>query len=578
MGCERSFDEAMGARALPQAGLKTEADTGGGATFLRSVGPKSLVGLFVSLSACLSLAILSLRNLYDDELLTLYLPASRIRESVGVTAEGDVHPPGMYLLAHAGWLLTHSYRWLNVLPMAVLYLGLAIFLVSVTPLIRSQAGRAGLLLVATLHPELLMWSNTFRWYCPWTGLALIALAVTLQPGVRAPAVSAARAVCMGCLLALMFYLNYITLLFGVALAAASVMRYRPARWARAIKPCVIATGVFGLLVLPQVRTFVTVHLASGRAQQYGLGVSSLRLFQALGESEAFLPWHPLAILACVGIVIVVVLGVAAALRVRSRSGDDRVDAGRSIQAIAVFALLFGALIALSGLGGKPRSGLLLISALAVLAALGLERLRRRAQAVVLLLLAIWAVCGAVHLAGRRGLIKAGMNDRPETVASFIREGLSGRLSPPGTQTSCGVAVVYDTGVAFRLAQAKAPGLRIVSPYGGEIFGASTAGLPAGCARPLLFVVESYIDGSPDYVQDYEDELRVAETFVAGSRAVERLDPDPDAGRKRSLARLAGIASAERLPDYRFVVVWGTMYGARYTEMLSNLPYFYGVRK
>jgi hypothetical protein len=123
-----------------------------------------------------------------------------------------------------------------------------------------------------------------------------------------------------------------------------------------------------ILVLPQLRTLLTVHMEYAAAQRYGLGLSLLRLLQALSQSEAFLPWHPLAVLAFRVIGSLYVLGIRVLLKDDSPSGGtpELKNSEHVLLALAVFAIAF------LGLGGKPRSGLLLVPVLAPVAALGME--------------------------------------------------------------------------------------------------------------------------------------------------------------------------------------------------------------
>ncbi|GAC1659224.1 MAG: hypothetical protein NVS9B15_21480 [Acidobacteriaceae bacterium] len=337
----------------------------------------------------------------------------------------------------------------------------------------------------------------------------------------------------------------------------------------------LAGVVFAVVVFPQMRTMLTVHMASGHAQHYGLGVSFVRLVQALGESEAFLPWHPLALLALAVSAALCVSALIARTRFRKNSSKDSVEHQR-IAAFAVLGVVYFVVLALAGLGGKPRSGLLLVPLFALISALGLDRLGRRVQMGLLLLFVLWTTVGSAHLLGRYGAMKSGINDRPEEVVGFILRNINKQPYAPSGESGCAAVVVYDSGLAYRLAQSKIANLRIVSAFGGEIFSGS-AGTKELCAQPLLFVVESYIDGVPMYVEAYQRELHAAESFI-GAPKLERLDPDPDAGRKRSLARLLRTGSGARLPDFRYVVVWGTMTSARYRTLLDALPDFHGVTR
>src|SRR6202041_2210215 len=136
---------------------------------------------------------------------------------------GDIHPPGMYLLAHFAYSVLPSFRWINLFPCLLLYTGLAFFLLQIAPLFAGTRSQLCLLLIATLHPQLLLWSTTFRWYSWWTGLALITLTAALQPRKLRPTLSVPRALTLGILLGCLFYLNYITFFFVFALGAAVLL-------------------------------------------------------------------------------------------------------------------------------------------------------------------------------------------------------------------------------------------------------------------------------------------------------------------------------------------------------------------
>jgi hypothetical protein len=524
----------------------------------RKPTPRRLAAAFLLLSAALSVLLLAVRNLYDDEILSLDLVSGSIAHIFRVTAEGDVHPPGMYLLAHLALGLVPSYRWMNLVPALVLYAGLTAFLLEVTPLFTRLRAQVCLLLLATMHPQLLMWSATYRWYGWWTGVALMTLTIALQPGNRRPLLGSWRALAVGLLLALLFYLNYITLLFTLALGVAMLLRYRGERPRRLLGRALLTAGVFAALIAPQVHTMVTVHLPEAQAQRYSFAASLLRLLQSVAASEAYLPWRFLAIAADLVFAALCIAGLVALLRLRSQPGVS----------IVVFGLLFFALVAASGLGGKPRNGLLLIPVLAPIAAMIVDTLRPRAQTAVLLFFTLWSVVGTVHLLGRYGLTKATMNDRPEEVVGFVRQ---------TTGNGCAVVVTYDSALAFELTQADLPRTVIVSPFRGPIFGGSRQ-LPQGeCAQTEVYAVESFLGGTPHHVTTYNGELDIAEQYIEGQLSTDYFSPDPDAGRKRSLSRLGGLSgdpgSFARLPDFRYVVLSGPIDPAKLEEMRRRMPHF-----
>jgi hypothetical protein len=479
----------------------------------------------------------------------------------------------MYLLAHLAWRLLPSFRWMNLVPGIVLYIGLAIFLFQIVPLFARTRSQLCLLLLATLHPQLLLWGTTFRWYSWWTGIALIALTIALQPRDPRPPLTTPRAIALGLLLACLFYVNYITFLFALALAAAMLLRYHSQPSKPLLARALLIAGIFFALIAPQLNTMVTIHIPDADAQRYGVVLSTLRLLQAIAASEAYLPWHPLAILASLlfaGLCIVGGLGLLRIAR-RPRESAGPETPGSALASIVLFGLLFFLLVAASGLGGKPRNGLLLIPALAPVAALIVETLRPRTQTAILLFFALWSVVGVAHLLGRYGLTKSTMNDRPEQVVALVERGAS-----QPTQ-ACAVVVTYDSALAFAMTQAHLPRTLILSPYRGSLFGGDSALPPEGCAHPRLYAIQSYVSGSALRASTFNNELHIAEQYIEGPPAIDSFSLDPDARLKRRLATFPALgsdfASAARLPDYRYVVTSGPMDRAGIEEMRRRMTHF-----
>jgi len=83
----------------------------------RKPNPRTLAVAFLLVSAALSVVLLAVRNLYDDEIMSLDLVAGSVANILRASAEGDVHPPGMYLLAHIAFRILPSFRWMNLLPL-----------------------------------------------------------------------------------------------------------------------------------------------------------------------------------------------------------------------------------------------------------------------------------------------------------------------------------------------------------------------------------------------------------------------------------------------------------------------------
>ena len=509
----------------------------------RKPNPRTLATVFLLVSAALSIVILRVRNLYDDEISSLDFITSSVKNILRVTALKDVHPPGMYLLAHFAYSILPSFRWMNLFPLLVVYAGLTIFLLQVTPLFTSTRSQFCLLLLATLHPQLLLWSTTFRWYSWWTGLALITLTTALQPNNPRPSLSNARGVILGLLLTCLFYLNYITFLFAFALGAAILLRYRKETWKFLLPSILITLGVFLALIVPQLHTMLTVHLPDAREQTSGLVASFLRLLLSISTSEAYLPWHPLAILAVILFAALCVSCIATLSRFyRGRRSEiprsDPAQPSTALASIILFGLLFFLLVAASGLGGKPRNGLLLIPVLALPAALMATTLRPRAQNATLIFFALWSAVGIAHQIGRYGLTKATMNARPEQVVTFIAQ-----TTGPG----CAVVVTYDATLAFSVAQADLPRVLIISPFSESTFGGSRRLPVDDCAHTHLYAVLSYLGGDGIWAHTLNDEVQSSAQFIAGAPRTDSFSFDLDAARKRSLShpgtpRRSGVRS------------------------------------
>lgn len=532
----------------------------------------ALVAAFLLLSAAISIALLAVRNLYDDEISSLNTISSSAHYILRHNAITDAHPPGMYLLAHLAFRIIPSFRWMNLFSAVVLYAGLAVFLSQVTPLLAHMRSKICLLLLATLHPQLLMWGVTYRWYGWWTGLALIAITVALQPLRPRPALGALRALALGLLLACLFYLNYITFLFAIALAASMLMRYRSQPRKQLMIPALIAVGMFLVLAAPQFPTMIKVHLPNSPFQRTGIANSTLHLLQSMAASEAYLPWHPLAVAADLLFSALSVCGAIMLLRIiRSRRSSANEEPtlphnNSTLPSILLFGLLFFVLVAGTGLGGKPRNGLLLIPVLAPVAALIMASLRPRLQTAILIFFSLWIAVGVAHLTGRYALAKASMISRPEQVANFIRNTSAG---------DCSIVVTYDAILAFTVRQASVPRTIVVSPFSEPLLGGPDY-LPAtNCSHARLYIVQSYVGVEDGGNLALQQELNSATHFIDGVSRTDSFSFDPDAARKRSLARIPGLGGdlspAATLPDDRYIVISGPIDPSRVSAMRQNMP-------
>jgi hypothetical protein len=528
----------------------------------RQLNARALSAGFLVLSFLISIAFLSVRNIYDDEYSSLDYVNLSSHQIVILANSGDVHPPGMYLLAHLAYLAIPSPRWMTLFELLVLYTGLAIFVVVLSPLFESKLSLVCFLLLATLSPQLLMWGNTIRWYGWWTGLALATLVCALQPGRTREQLrlTVNRAVGLGVLLALLFYLNYITLIFGIGLAVGMVFRFGLSPW----KQYLGITAVFLILIFPQLHYFLAVHIPGGQGQRSGMLVSLARLVEATFCSEAYLPWNPLAIVALLVFVAIAVSGTLGLVRYARTGGLAKIlqKDGTGIDSVIILFFSFFLLVAISGLGNKPRNGLLLVPLLAVPTALVAGSWRSRAmQTTVAVFLALWCGWGIEHLLRREGLVKANMNNRPEEVASLLR-------SAPGGD--CSVVVTYDALLALTLSTSHLQHLLVLAPWKNGVYLHSQPYSSDGCGTVDIYWVKSYLGGFGDAGKVVSQEMQAARATLSGPAQVTLLSFDSEAARKRKLTFLSG---ASDLPDYRYIVERTPIAPSRLVQLEEQLPHF-----
>ncbi len=521
----------------------------------RDLRTTRLILLFLIVSFALALCCVCTRNIYDDEHTSLNFVHLYTSQIIQTANSSDVHPPGMYLLTHYAFEAIPSPRWMTLFVVFLLYAGLAVFVFALTPLFATLRGRICFLALATLSPQLLMWGLTFRWYGWWTPLALIVLVYAIQPmRVALPHITWMRSVVLAVLLAALFYLNYITLLFIVALAAALVFRYGFRPW----KQYVVAFLVFLLLISLQLHAFYTVHLAGSHTQRASLLISFARLIQGLFVSEAFLPWHPIAIAALVCFGALIIFGALKIIRTWSVAGV-LLTPQRGLAGIILFAVVFFLLITLSGLGMKPRNALILIATLAPLLALFVESLPSQVlQSGLLVFFLLWEGVGIEHLIVRRGLAKSNMNNHPEEVVAYIRQASS----------DCSVVVTYDPLLTLSLEESGMAHQLVVAPPGSTLAIRRPVFNGETCGSMDVYWVTSYLGGMGEGGEQLAKEMVAAESSRKGQIQTHDFSYDPDAARKR---RFKKFGDNSDVPDFRYVVQSETISSTALSKILKLLP-------
>jgi hypothetical protein len=490
----------------------------------------------IAVSILVSIAFLATRNLYDDEAGSFHFIAKPVTEIWRMANESDFHPPGMYVLSHFFYTLTGSPRWTTLGPLAALYTGLLVFFGATCK--HFEHDRVAALFYCALlflHPQLLMWGNSIRWYPYWTGIALVFLTIGLSlylPANReARPPSAAVCVALGVMAGALFYLNYMSLLFLAAFAAAYAVRYAGrGLWRLAL----IGSTVF-VLALPQLVPFLTVHLPKRGLQQFSRFAATGRVFHGTFMSEALLPWHPVALLFLFAVVVPLAI-------LLMRQLSQRRPVWKSLATLFAVLLIFAAA---SGLGGKPRSFIVLAPVFAFLAGTAFLKAGIRYRALAVAVTVCWMGFGIGHLLARTATAKGGMNDHPEEIVQFIADKSAGQ---------CAIIFLHDPSLAYVLAETGRP-WTVVSVSGDAVHGVGSGEVNLKCAPAMEFVIRSYTGDEAEVAAKLESRMQSARgaMIAAGSAQFGR---DDHVAIKRSLPGLGD--AGKLLPEYRFNVEYGAV--------------------
>jgi len=495
------------------------------------------VGVFALLSLAAAFVILAYRNIYDDELVTFALIHFPLRELWQRANEFDVHPPGMYALGRLCFLAFGSERWMCVVPLLVWTAGACVFAWSALPRIRTLWGGVIFMLLTFFHPQVLMWTNSNRWYPYWSGLALAILGLAYFPRDSASADAPPRRrtmIFIGCILGGMAYLNYLTGVFAFALTLGFLVRFGISR--TAIGRIAIAGLVAFLIFLPQLSVFLNVHLQNTElTQRSSMGIATLRLAYALSVGEALMPWHPAALL--VGALILIPSYYFFCRSLRK-------ERAREVVACAAFVLFVLIIAIISGLGGSPRSFVFLTPLMAFMLALGAEQVSGKSwRAVSSVLIALWLSVGAFHLVARTGTAKNSLNDHTDEWVDKIAELSAGRPA---------LVVSHNPAIAYEINRRRIPGdsqpLTVLSAYPDWVHNLDRGIQGTPQLYATVFVVETYIGALRKrnaFVRDYIDSAKSSINLPTTLRMGE----DPDAPMKSKL-------SGEDLPADRFILTYG----------------------
>ena len=511
----------------------------------------STTGWFVIallLSIVASLCILSTRNLYEDEVNSFLLIQQPIIDIWRAANHTDVHPPGMYVLSHLFYELIPSERWMTIGPLAILYAGLGFFVYRCRNL--AAPGRLATITffaAALLHPQILMWGNSVRWYPYWTSLALVVLALVLQLQVATDdellPLSQSKALFLGVLIGVMFYINYSTLPYLFALVVSYLFRY-PLK-SQYVDRAVRMVIAFAFCAAPQVMPMVKVHLANFATQKASRVAALAKLSDGITLSEAMLPWHLIGCLflvfVCVPAIWYYVRGISST---KMNKAADLLKFGQPAwPSLICFAIvLFGIAIA-SAAGAKARSFLLLCPIIALLIARSIKPgVWGYIRAALLIL---WIGGGVYNLVARQETSKGEFNDHGEEVVRLIHKQADGKRA---------LIFVHEPPLTYLLNRAaQNQRWQVCSVVEDYVHHVPSASIESFDQPDYVFVVQSYVGALHEHEQELNLALTTARNTILAPRQ-QGVSPDRDVLWKK---RIPGMEAATRtMPEYRFVVTYG----------------------
>lgn len=505
-------------------------------------GSSKTVLLIGAIGLALSLAILRVRNLYEDEWLSLAFIQKPLGELWRWTLELGCHPPGALALDWLTLPLVGSARGVALIHVLVWYAAVAFFVLSAQRLLRTGWARAGFAVVAFMHPLQLMWAGSFRWYPVWWAVALAVLAAAFlrrRPGEPSWAATVALGLAVGALL----YLDFLAIIFIPCFGVAWLVRYGLS-W-RSVGRVVALNAIGVLAALPVLSSLPdrsALHRCSAEVASHLR--TALHMAHGLSISEAIMPWHPVAGIVTLGLMLPLGwLFVREFTRRWREERDTDPEGRRALAAMVCFLVLMTAAAIASGLGAKPRSFLGLATLTGLLLAVGAERVgSRRARALVTLLAVLWIGAGAYHLLARTGTAKRQLNDRPEQIIARLEQ-LAGHQ--PALVFTSNLILTFE--INQRRAQGKTP-LIVCSTWNDPVHRHRPGELMNGPPPPWVFVVEEAQDRTGGYDAAMGQALASARGLIRDTQNL-TMGTDPDSEWK---SRLVG----QPVASYRFRIWYG----------------------
>ncbi len=421
--------------------------------------------LFASLFVAVCITLISLlavmgRAPYDDEIVNFrWVQPNDVSTIIHIANSQDVHPPGSYVINKLLYGTLGSWDRVKAVSGCMNALGLALFLWLAYGKLRPQQRWLLTFMIATAS-TVVMWGASVRWYAYFNPLFSVTLAVILFADIS----RTARTFALGASAVLLLYLSYGAFCAVPVLAVAHGLRdYRD--WKRRDIGILLAAGVVALLIcLPQLESFIRVHMPN-QASQTGSRLQALLqtgMTLILGNAVFPLATVPIAFAAVISLtVITVVVG-------RRLS---------KVEWLALGLLLLGVvLMTATGIGIKPRNSVYLLPLAYLLISAAVTSLPTGPRIGATIAVVIYQALGVWNVIAHENTIKGSYNTDYSAIVGRIESWSAG----------CSRTVVFnhDPVLAYLLEQ---KGIAQSSPYASGPQPAVVEISPGDCVA----VVETY---------------------------------------------------------------------------------------
>lgn len=362
------------------------------------------IGTALVFLALAALVVLTNRfgSYYDDEIASIRLmeQAHDWRAVIALANSRDVHPPLGYLIDFALHTLTGDWKTVQLVAGLVNAGALAAFVWLAAQGLPRRTWRVLAFLAATAATQI-MWGASLRWYAWFNPLFAVTLASLLWGQLSARSAAALIAVTGAALL----HTSYLALIAVPLLGIVWCWRYRLALDRTTLLAAMLCGALALAVCLPQLLVFREVHLPGGEAQRGGLTLAFAQTATTVLLGNAVFPLAVLPALAGLALCSAIL---------RLATSPQRWPPLAPVLAIVMTG---SAVMALSGLGYKPRNSVFLNLACLPLLAAGLAALPLRWRIAALAIVGLFQLQGMRNVALHEDTSKRSFNTPyPELVA------------------------------------------------------------------------------------------------------------------------------------------------------------------